>query len=88
MIFDLPFFRGLTPLIRLELLPRTSTFETFRVESCPAVGFAAYTRTKNADELDVVASPGLDQDPARSDLRKRATNQRSRLRLHTQENKE
>ena len=65
MIFDLPFFRGLTPLIRLELLPLISMFETFRVESCPAVGFAAYTRTKNADELDVVASPGLDQDPQR-----------------------
>jgi len=43
---------------------------------------------KNADWLDVVASPWLDQNLTGSDLGIAATNQRSRLRLHTQENKE
>jgi len=43
---------------------------------------------KDADLLDVVAAPRLDEHPARSDLKMRATNQRSRLRLHTQENKQ
>jgi len=41
----------------------------------------------NADLLDVVAAPRLDEHPARSELRMRATNQQSRLLLHTQENK-
>jgi hypothetical protein len=40
---------------------------------------------KSADGLDVVASPGLDQEPTGSDLRIEAANQRLPLRLHTQE---
>ena len=59
-------------------------FEIFRVESCSPQGFAAYTRMKNADWLDVVASRDLTgHDPG--DLRMRATNQPSSLPLHTQE---
>jgi hypothetical protein len=38
---------------------------------------------KNADWLDVVASP-FDQESTGSDLGIEAANQRSRLRLHTQ----
>jgi hypothetical protein len=48
---------------------------------------ATYTRMKNADELDVVASLDLVGAGPRSDLRMRATNQPSWLGLHTQVDK-
>ena len=41
----------------------------FRVESHSPQVSAAYTRTKNADWLDVAASPNLDQVPIRRGLK-------------------
>ena len=53
-----------------------------------AVRFRGGMPMKNADWLDVVASPALGQQPARSDLRNESYESASAARLHTQENKE
>jgi hypothetical protein len=67
MILDLScFFAGLTPLIRLRRA-LASMFENSLGSNRVRRRFAADTRMKNADSLDVVASP-VDHDPARGDL--------------------
>jgi hypothetical protein len=57
MIFDL-LFRRLTPLIcmRAALI---FGLRAFHFDRARRKVFATYTRMKNADELDVVASPSL-----------------------------
>jgi hypothetical protein len=48
-----------------------------------AVAIAAYTRMTNADWLDVVASPGIDQNPFSSDLVERELRISFRCSLNT-----
>jgi hypothetical protein len=56
MIFDLLLCR-LTPLIRFGGAALIFELERFVLARARRKVFAAYTRMKNADELDVVASP-------------------------------
>jgi hypothetical protein len=58
MIFDL-LFRRLTPLICMGGVALIFGLRAFHFDRARRQVFAAYTRMKNADELDVVASPSL-----------------------------
>jgi hypothetical protein len=56
MLTFLPYFRGLTPPIRLEVVALLSMFDTLsRSNRVSPQSIAAYTRMKNADWLDVAA---------------------------------
>ncbi|SPE40485.1 hypothetical protein SBA7_1390009 [Candidatus Sulfotelmatobacter sp. SbA7] len=77
--------RGLTPLMRLEVLPSLQSSRLVRVESCSAARFRGTHTMQDADWLDVVAHRV--QDRTQSDLGIKAVNQRPQLSLHTQWNK-
>lgn len=76
------------PLTRLKALPLLSNVRQLLGSNRVSRRFAAYTRMKIADQLDVAASRDLTRNPVRMQPKTRAANQQSRLRVHTQENKE